>query len=92
MKESSDQTRLMRITSCLQAILDLEPELSRLEVGKGLLEEFVFLKSFLEKIDRVEMSEEDVERIERATSIFLDELGGPLAQAGIAPPAHGPLQ
>ena len=92
MKHSSDESRLMRITSCLQAILDLEPELSRLEVGKGLFEEFVFLKSFLEKIDRVEMSEADVERIELATASFLQELGAPLAQAGIAPPMHGWLQ
>jgi hypothetical protein len=61
-------------------------------VGDGLLEEFVFLKAFLEKVDRVEMSEADVERIERATATFLDELGAPLAQAGIAPPGRNLVQ
>lgn len=92
MKNPNEQSRLMRITSCLQAILDLEPELARLKVGESLLEEFVFLKSFLEKADRVSMSEADVERIERATSSFLEELRGTLFKAGATPQDRGRLQ
>jgi len=65
----------------LQTILELESQLETLEHGNSLLDEFVVLKSFLEKIDRVDLSEEDVERIEAATANFLRELQGPLSRA-----------
>jgi hypothetical protein len=51
-----------------------------LENGHSLLDEFAVLKSFLEKIDEVELSESDVERIETATSNFLRELQEPLSR------------
>ena len=79
MADSKYLTHLARITSCLQTILELEPELRKLELGHSLLDEFVVLKSFLEKIDNVELNEEDVERIEEATANFLEELRGPLS-------------
>ncbi|BDQ35989.1 hypothetical protein SYK_03490 [Pseudodesulfovibrio nedwellii] len=80
MTDSSSVKHLVRITNCLQTILDLEPQLEKLEHGHSLLDEFAVLKSFLEKIDRVELSESDVERIEIATANFLRELEGPLAR------------
>ena len=92
MHKTADHTRLVRITSCLQTILELEPALSKLEVGASLLDEFVFLKSFLEKIDRVDLSEDDVNRIEQATSNFLEELRQPLSQAGMEPSGRRRLQ
>ena len=70
---------LVRITNCLQTILELEPQLEQLEMGHTLLDEFVVLKSFLENIDNVELQEADVERIEEATAHFLRELEAPLA-------------
>ena len=81
MTDSSSVNHLIRITNCLQTILDLEPQLEKLEHGNSLLDEFVVLKSFLEKIDRVDLNEADVERIETATANFLKELQGPLAKA-----------
>lgn len=80
-EKTTDQTRVVRIINCLETILDLEPELAKLEVG--LREEFAFLKSFLEKIDRVDLSEADVARIEQATSNFLEELRLPLGRVGM---------
>ncbi|WP_319584579.1 hypothetical protein [uncultured Pseudodesulfovibrio sp.] len=80
MSDSSSVKHLVRITNCLQTILDLESQLEQLENGHSLLDEFAVLKSFLEKIDEVELSETDVERIETATSNFLKELQGPLAR------------
>ena len=76
----SSINHLVRITNCLQTILDLEPQIEKLENGNSLLDEFAVLKSFLEKIDKVELSESDVERIENATSSFLKELEGSLAK------------
>ncbi|WFS64073.1 hypothetical protein LF599_07915 [Pseudodesulfovibrio thermohalotolerans] len=80
MSDSSSVKHLVRITNCLQTILDLESQLEQLENGHSLLDEFAVLKSFLEKIDEVELSESDVERIESATSNFLKELQGPLSR------------
>jgi hypothetical protein len=70
---------LSRITSCLQAILDLEPKLARLDLGPAVIQEFETLKRFLKKVDTVELSEKDVARIEEATAHFLDELKLPLS-------------
>lgn len=81
-----------RISNCLQTILELEPELERIELGKSLLAEFSVLKEFLQKIDTVVLSEEDVLRVETATSSFLDELRVPLAKARPALPGAGLLQ
>jgi hypothetical protein len=72
----------MRITNCLQTILELEPELSRLDLDSSLVEEFVYLRQFLEKIDHVDLSEDDVERIETATANFLAELKTPFSRLG----------
>ncbi len=78
MTDARDVSYLVRITNCLQTILELEPQLEKLEHGNSLLDEFVVLKSFLQKIDKVDLNESDVERIEAATSNFLKELQGPL--------------
>lgn len=71
---------MARISNCLETILELEPELEKIELGKSLLEEFVVLKDFLQKIDSVALNEDDVERVETATANFLEELRGPLAK------------
>ncbi|MFW5487565.1 MAG: hypothetical protein ACNI3A_03965 [Desulfovibrio sp.] len=79
MPESRPLHLLMRLTNCLQTILDLEPKLQRLEYGHDLLREFETLKRFLNSVDRLELHEADVERIEDVTANFLDELRVPLA-------------
>jgi len=82
MTDRNSVNHLVRITNCLQTILDLEPQLEKLEHGNSLLDEFTVLKAFLEKIDKVDLSEEDVVRIESATANFLRELQGPLTRMG----------
>lgn len=69
----------MRLKNCLQTILELEPALERLELGHVLLKDYATLRSFIEKLEEVSLQEDDVQRIERATSNFLEELKLPLA-------------
>ena len=92
MTDTNSVNHLVRITNCLQTILDLEPQLEKLEHGNSLLDEFIVLKSFLEKIDKVDLSEQDVERIESATANFLKELQGPLVRLGSAAKSGRRLQ
>lgn len=77
----ASSSHMARISNCLETILDLEPELEKIELGKSLLEEFGVLKDFLQKIDSVALNEDDVERVEAATSNFLEELRAPLAKS-----------
>jgi hypothetical protein len=86
----ASSSHLARISNCLQTILELEPELEKIELGKSLLEEFSVLKDFLQKIDTVSLNEDDVERVEAATCNFLEELRVPLAQ--IRPGRFGSLR
>lgn len=81
-----------RLLNCLETIIELERDLERLELGHVLLSEFDQLKSFVEKIDRVAVDEEDVRRIEAATSNFLEELKGPLDQVQDDVHKAGPVQ
>ena len=69
-----------RILNCLQTVLELEPVISRLELGFVLLAEFKVLKSFLKNMETMELDENDVTRIELATEHFLQELKTPLSQ------------
>ncbi len=85
----ASSSHMARISNCLQTILELEPELEKIELGKSLLEEFTVLKDFLQKIDTVDLSEDDVERVEIATSNFLEELRVPLAKLR---PGRAPLR
>jgi hypothetical protein len=68
-----------RISNCLQTILELEPDLERLRLGHVLIREFKILKTFLARMDRIDIDESDVTRIETATESFLRELKTPLA-------------
>lgn len=86
-KTSILQSRLM---NCLETIIELERDLERLDLGHVLLSEFSQLKDFMERIDQVSVNEEDVRRIEAATSNFLDELKVPLG-LGSETPEDGKL-
>lgn len=68
-----------RLRNCLQTILELEPDLKRLDLGHVLLKEYELLKGFIDKVGDVPLHEDDVLRIERATALFLEELKVPLA-------------
>jgi len=69
----------LRLKNCLNTILELEPALEQLELGHMLLKDYATLRSFIEKLEEVALHEDDVQRIERATSNFLEELKLPLA-------------
>ena len=68
-----------RVLNCLQTILDLESDLKRLTLSESLLEDFENLRELIVRIDDVALKEEEVQRIEAATSQFLLELKVPLA-------------
>ncbi len=79
MENQHSQNLSARISNCLQTILELEPDLERLRLGHVLIKEFTILKSFLARMDRIDIDEGDVIRIETATENFLRELKTPLA-------------
>ncbi len=68
-----------RVLNCLQTILDLEADLKRLTLSEELLEDFENLRRLIVRIDDVALQEQEVRRIEAATSQFLEELKVPLA-------------
>ena len=76
-----DDNLAARIENCLHTILELEPDLERLQFGHYLLRDFKVLKMFLSHVDDIEVEEQDVLRIEAATENFLRELKEPLAQS-----------
>lgn len=92
MYESREIDLVYRLTNCLQTILDLEPELRRLEMGSVLLKEFGLIKAFLLKVESFDLDEADVERIERATASFLNELQTPLGLLDTGNEPQHPVQ
>lgn len=79
-----------RLMNCLETLLELEPALRRLSRENFLAEEFSVIKSFIEAMEELELDEAEVKRIEGATKIFLEELGGPLKLI-VAKPKSGRL-
>lgn len=79
-KSVSGHDLMLRVSNCLETILELESELKRIDMGKTLIDEFDVLKDFLSRMSNIEVCEEDVERIEAATANFLEELKEPLGQ------------
>jgi hypothetical protein len=74
----------IRLRSCLQAILDLEVELKANHLAEPLLAEFVVLKDIYNRMETLFIEEEDVRRIEDATSHFLAELKGSIRQESVS--------
>jgi hypothetical protein len=68
-----------RLKNCLLTIVELEPALSRLSIHLELLSEFRQLKEIIDRVSQLDLSLEEVDRIERATSLFLKELDIPLS-------------
>jgi hypothetical protein len=82
----------LRLRSCLQAILDLEPELKAVRAAEPLLTELTVLKEIYGKIETLSIQEEDVQRIEEATANFFEELKGSFRRNGITRPEQRFLQ
>jgi hypothetical protein len=68
-----------RLRNCLQTILELEPELERLQLPGTFRSELEVLKQHLDRIRHFEFYEEDLRRLEAATAKFLEELRLPFA-------------
>lgn len=67
-----------RLQSCLQAVLDLEPELMNHGMGTLMIDEFEVLRELIDRLSAIAVVEQEVRKVEEATSIFLDELQIPL--------------
>jgi len=79
-----DAPRLhLRLRSCLQAILELEPELKTIGAAEPLLSEFSVLKDIYSRLETLIVQEEDVQRIEEATASFFEELKGSIKQENL---------
>ena len=86
------EQRYSRLKNCLQTILELEPDLERLQLPDTFRNELALLKQHLEKIEQIEFYEEDLQRLEKATAKFLDELRLPFAHIQSASMRRGLLQ
>lgn len=64
----------MRLKNCIQTILELEPQMHTHGLEPYFAKEFSALRVFLDQIDRMNLLESDVERLESATATFLSEL------------------
>lgn len=71
--ESYKKARLM---NCLETILEMESQLRSLREAGALMTELTSLRSLIHdlKLEQSCLDEADVERIELATTIFLQEL------------------
>ena len=72
-----------RLRNCLHTILELEPDLNDLELRHDLRDEFGLLKTLIERINEMDLVEDDVVRIESATASFLEELQLPMSHVKI---------
>lgn len=65
----------IRLKNCIQTILELEPDMRASGAGRSFDEDFASLKTFLSRIDSMNLAEEDVQRLEGVTDTLLTELG-----------------
>ena len=79
-----------RLKNCLLTIVELEPVLDRLNIHSELLGEFNQLKTIISRVSQMDISSEEVARIEKATSQFLKELDIPLSCLDLK--GDGPFQ
>ena len=70
----------LRLNNCLETILELEQELEKLDLSRNFIQELELLKGFMDKLSKIQVSEDEVERIESATGNFLKELKLPLGE------------
>ncbi len=68
----------LRLRNCLQTILELEPRMEKLSVYAHFQGDINILKNYLTEIEKMNLCEDDVLRLEKATSTFLNELWLPM--------------
>ena len=86
------EQRYCRLKNCLLTILELEPELERLQLPDEFRSELLLLKQHFEKIEYIEFYEEDLQRLELATEKFLEELRLPFSHIQPVSMRRGLLQ
>ena len=64
----------IRLKNCIQTIIEIEDALDESDRKNVFLSEMSYLKHILMRIDRLDVLEDDVERLEIATAKFLKEL------------------
>ncbi len=64
----------LRLKNCLQTIIDIESDVELYPLYGVLKSEMDTLKKFLIEIESMELSEDDVVRLEDATTLFLNEI------------------
>lgn len=74
MRMSDDMKLHSRFRNCLNTIFELEEQLRQSEVGEFLQKEFVALKEASERVELDNLSNGDVELIEKATERLMREL------------------
>jgi hypothetical protein len=70
-----------RLRNCLQTVLELNDGSNSPVLAYAFRQELELIRKFLLQLDAVELREEDVLRIEKATEVFLNELRGLFAAA-----------
>lgn len=65
-----------KLKNCLETILEFENTLSQLNSNYSLkmTKEFEYINNVLNNIEEIEFSLEDIEKIEKITSKFLNEI------------------
>ncbi|MDD2966718.1 MAG: hypothetical protein PHN64_04400 [Desulfovibrionaceae bacterium] len=64
----------IRLKNCLQTILELEPDIQEELRRSAFAQEFTKIRYFLDKVESIDLKEEEVARLEKATATFLAEL------------------
>ena len=67
-------TLQLRLKNCLQTILELEPDLRSGRWGRCFDAELRTLRQYLRQVDQMDLAEDDVRRLETATTTLLAEL------------------
>ncbi len=82
----------IRLKNCLQTIIELEPDFQELRMCGEFEIELGTIKAYLNKIEDLDLAEEDVIRLEHATANLLDELRRPFDLLGKNTCKHRILQ
>jgi len=73
----------LRLENCVATILELDQYLGRGQIRPVIIHQFQRLQNFLLNISRENVDEIDIEKIEEATSLLLNEISDNLKKHGI---------
>jgi hypothetical protein len=88
----AESDRHIRLLTCLKTILELEEAVMQLPMGQDIAPEIEQIKEMVGRVRDIEVSENDVSRIEEATRSFLEEIREPLQLSGMTPISRDTVQ